>query len=151
MRESIGYECFGIILSVFISGTFIAVPSDLLICIVVAVTVVKMFLLKVAIFFFIVVWSIFPQFQNSRIPPESIRVSTCSIHSGSSAGWWVWFILIFRTKFPLSHSLKTGRAIQYNNTKPFWLHLPSLLLHPRTEIGKYDDQRLWGRWRWEQW
>lgn len=33
--------------------------------------------------------SIFPLFQNSRIPPEPVWVSTWSIHSGSSAGWWV--------------------------------------------------------------
>lgn len=51
----------------------------------------------------------FPQFQNSRIPPESVQVSTCSIHSGAAAGWWVGLIFSSRTKFPLSYSFKTGR------------------------------------------
>lgn len=89
-----------------------------------ASALVKMFLLKVA-FFIVVVWSIFPQFQNSRIPSEPVQVGTCSIYSGSSVRWWVWFILISTTKFPSSYSFKTGRPRQHNNTEPFSLLLPS--------------------------
>lgn len=50
---------------------------------------------------------VLPLLQNSRVSPEPLWVSSCSLHSGTQTGWWVQHIMPLRTNFLSTHSLPT--------------------------------------------